>query len=194
MESDVSSETYAFEERREAVRAIRTFKPMCVESEGRISVGLLRDLSLSGAGFDTCDMLSPFREGQELRYRCGDDEYRSATVKWVQNGRVGVLHHEPLSQIELSPESYRSVRVPFSAPTTIFVDGERLEGEIINFAQGGLCSLVSRRIRQGALATVMIGKRCFEGVATKWIKGERVGFSLQKAMPIPEMALLTEGR
>lgn len=184
-------EQYLGSERRSKVRAVRTFKPVCIEAEGQTLVALMRDISTTGAGFETETGL---KVGQELRYRWGDEPFRKAEVIWVDGGRFGVANHEVLAPKDLFSKRYRSVRVPITAPTSIFVDGNRIEAEAVNFSQKGVCALVSDQIRNGALATLKIGKRYFEGATAKWGENDRIGFAFSKGMPIGEMSRLLVGR
>lgn len=182
---------YHFTERRQMARSMRVFRPACLESEGETSVALMRDISRSGAGFEGTKR---FLIGQEVRYRWGDNEYRSAKVIWVDGLRFGIANDELCHEADIIPANYRSVRIPISAPASIFVEGRRVDGELVNFAQKGVCALASSSITQGALATIKIGRRYIENITTKWIEGDRVGFALSKPLPVSEMAAITQGR
>ena len=178
-------------ERRQMERSMRVLRPACLEIDGAASVALMRDISRSGAGFEGAGR---FVVGQEIRYRWGDNGYRSAKVIWVDGSRFGVANDQLCDEADLVPAKYRSVRVPISAPASLFVNGDRVEGEVINFAQRGVCILACSPVGQGALATIKIGRRFLENVTSKWIDGDRVGFALAEPLPVREMAAIAQGR
>lgn len=182
---------YQFAERRQMERSMRVFRPACLESEGKTSVALMRDVSRSGAGFEGTGR---FVVGQEVRYRWGDNDYRSAKVIWVDGSRFGIANDQLGDENDLIPNNYRSVRIPISAPASIFVGGRRVEAELVNFAQKGACALAAHSVAQGALATIKIGRHFIENVTTKWVEGDRIGFSLSKPLPLSEMAAIVECR
>lgn len=177
--------------RRNTGRFRKTFMPACLSIEDRQSVGLLRDLSVDGAGIQTEASL---RIGQHIGYRWGDEEFRTGKVIWIDGLRVGLLNLDRPNVIEMDPARYRSVRIATHAPVTVHCEGHRIEGELLNIAQRGFCVLAAGKVRQGALATVQIGKRHFEQVTSKWLESDRIGFSLPTSLPIDCMAKVVEGR
>ncbi|MBX7532454.1 PilZ domain-containing protein [Qipengyuania sp. 1XM1-15A] len=179
------------DERRTNFRHLRVFKPAFIESDGKRYVAMLRDLSPGGAGFELED--ASLVEGQPVTYRWGDSDAIVGRVVWADAGRVGITNETIDKDFQLRLEKYRSVRMEMSAPAHIYSDGAKIAGETLNFGQRGLCALVSGQIRQGALATIEIGRRCFQNATAKWVDGERVGFALSETMNVSEMNLLQKG-
>lgn len=190
-ESLMFQEPKYVESRRENDRHLRVYKPALIECDGLGVVGILRDVSSKGAGFEVEG--EHFKVGQAIDYRWGDRPDISGRIVWADAGRIGVLNDEIDADYEAALKRYRSVRLPFSAPANIYVDGMRLAAETLNFAQRGVCALVAGEIRQGALATIEIGRRCFQSATAKWIDGERVGFALRDTMGPGQMNALQAG-
>lgn len=184
-------ENTTFEERRAFSRAIRTFKPSCIEIDGSPGVALLRDLSPSGAGFESDQNVLV---GQTLRYRWGDHDFRDGRVIWTNGSFFGVANDEVAQEPITGCGIERSVRIPLCAPATIFLDGSRIEAEVLNFSQRGLCALAAHPVRDGALVTVKVGRRYFESATSKWSRSSRMGVSFVKPMALPEMSALMAGR
>lgn len=178
------------QERREHTRAIRTLKPACLMFNDRSSVAMLRDLSETGAGFEAVD---GFLVGQHLSYRWGDHGYRSGTVIWQEGNRFGVANCSERNILE-SAAAYRSVRIPLAAPFSAYLEGHRIDGELLNFSQKGLCALVAKNFSRGALATVRIGNRFLANATVKWVDGDRVGFALPQGLSVREMNDVMRGR
>lgn len=185
------TDAYRGPERRAAIRAIRTFKPIYVEADDKSTVGVMRDISTDGVGFEA-DV--GFKVGQELRYRWGDEPFVSGKVIWTGSGRFGIAHDEPLSPASLEPKRYRSVRVPILREATIYLDGRGIPAETVNFSQKGFCTLASERIRHGALVTLKVGNRFFERATAKWSADERVGFAIPEPLPVAHMSSLMAGQ
>ncbi|MXO50982.1 hypothetical protein GRI42_06660 [Erythrobacter gaetbuli] len=182
--------SWGLTERRHATRKIRTFMPACVETDSGTIIALLKDFSGHGAGFESDQS---FSVGQRVRYRWGDEAFREAKVIWIDGNRFGVENTEPSDAVALNPKNYRSVRVDLNVPAVVFVGEKRYEGEVINFAQKGLCVRINGRIERGSLATVKVGRRYFENVTARWVEGDRVGFALSSSLPIQEMSKLASG-
>jgi hypothetical protein len=178
-------------DRRSQPRSIRTLKPVFVETEDTALVALMQDISTTGAGLA---VTAPLRIGQDVRYRWGTRPFQTGRVIWVQNGRVGIANDCELLPDDLIEPNYRSVRVPLSAPATVFVGGKRLDAEILNVAQSGVSALTSQAVPSGALATIKIGRRYFEGATAKWTDKEQTGFRLARALPVSEMSNLLVGQ
>lgn len=177
-------------ERRHATRTIRTFMPACVETDSGTIIALLKDFSGYGAGFESDQSVSV---GQRVRYRWADETFREAKVIWVDGNRFGVENAEPSEAIALNPKNYRSVRVDLNAPAAVFVGENRYDGEVVNFAQKGLCVRTNGKIERGSLATIKVGRRYFENVTVRWVEGDRVGFALPSSLPIQEMSKFASG-
>lgn len=178
------------EDRRQKARSVRTYMPACLQIDGQQAVALLRDLSEHGAGFEADLTL---RAGQKISYRWGDELPRTGTVIWSDGSFFGIENDEAANQVRRS-DRYRAVRIPICAPATIFSENSRFDGEVLNIAQRGLCLLTSTGLREGALATIQIGRRVFENATAKWIDSERVGFGFSKPLSVAHTAAIMEGR
>lgn len=171
------------DDRRAQARAVQTYKPACLEADGKRVLAILRDLSPAGAGFE-----GPvsFAVGQRITYAYGSALPRTGTVIWAQEGRVGIAHDDPLEQ-PVPANRYRSVRVPFCAPAALFVNGRKCFAELVNIAQNGLCLLTDRPLQPGALATLEVDRHSFEASSIVWQRGDLAGIRFAKPVPLAQI-------
>ena len=162
------------------------YQPACLEIDQKAHIVLLRDISRSGAGFES-DL--QVKVGEPLKYRWGNSEYTAGQVSWIENGRFGVENLAGLtSRNQKTKFGYRSVRVPLQADTTVYVDGRPHDAFLHNFGQRGLSLELANDLRAGAMMSVKMGKMVLDAVTVKWCEGNRVGATLRQALRIGEMA------
>ncbi|MDG6077734.1 hypothetical protein E3U23_00780 [Erythrobacter litoralis] len=179
------------QERRQLDRLHRIYKPACLLVDGREKPALLRDISSFGAGLETNQR---FGIGEAIQYRWADEQFRMGKVIWSHCNRIGIENVDELNSISSSTKTYRSVRFKGEAPVSVFADGRRYEGELVNLAQRGVCVVSTASLRRGVLATVQIGKHSLESLTARWSSGNKTGFSLPRSLKIENMAAILEGK
>lgn len=175
-------------ERRRKHRSIRTFRPACIEAEGRAYLATMKDISEYGCGFDGAIPLTP---GQPVRYRWSSRAFMKATIIWVDGTRFGLMNDEPCNIGADVGFPYRSVRMPFEYSATVFICGRRIDAVALNIAQRGLCIALDEPMPDGCLCTIEAGGAVFQNAAVRWSKEGRAGFALEIPMSLRTLAFLT---
>ena len=144
---------------------------------------MLRDISSNGAGFES-DV--PLVIGEKVRVTWGSFDLAEAEVIWSQGKQFGL--NLPVGEL-VAQSAYlnRAVRVPISLPATIYLNGERHNGELLNISQAGASVALSCDVTRGALATICCGDHTFENAEVKWARDGVVGFRLARLLTIAKM-------
>ncbi len=177
-------------ERRETERSKKTFIPACLNRDDAVAVAMMRDLSESGAGFES-DL--PVSIDDLIDYKWGNEEFRSGRVIWADGSRFGVRNISARNPLDYSGSRYRSVRVPSKGAVRIYCDGSRIEGELVNVSQRGFCVSVPPAIRRGSLATIEVNDHCFEGVTAKWVSKDKAGLTLPAPLSLTKLNAVLQG-
>lgn len=172
-------------DRRKDCRPSVRFQPACLEFDHKSYIALLRDVSRSGAGFES-DL--PVRPGDILRYRWGNSDFINGRISWAQNGRFGVENlSTPAFYPVQSKYAYRSVRIPVFAETTVYIDQKPQLAVLHNVAQRGVCVELPQSLRIGALLSIRLGTKICEAACVKWSAGNRTGVALRQSLRIGEI-------
>jgi hypothetical protein len=175
-------------ERRKEQRVISTFKSAYVKCASGIHYVTLRNLSPSGICFDSYPGVEV---GDEIEFCLNCGQVQRGTVKWVANGRFGVIAEtSTVIGFEYDNLRPRSVRLPLIAKAELFTNGEYAQVNIYNLSLRGTCIDAVCGLSVGHLVSIRIGGRSFELATVRWQTSDKAGICFAKPVAPREFSEL----
>jgi len=175
-------------ERRQEDRHQATYRPCCLIASDQVSMGLIRNYSLSGARIET-DAAFKVEVGDPLTYFWEASKCIPARVVWTDGRAIGVEHTE---HVEDGGTVYpmRSVRVPCQVEATCWVNGEIHTALVENISIGGMRLKGLPEVEPGTPMTVSFCGKEFTSVTVRWSNQLRTGLRFANRMTREALANL----
>jgi hypothetical protein len=157
-------------DRRADRRVVSAFRPGCVLTEGRVLLGIIRNLSAGGVMIELDESIEP---GTRVRYFWDETNVIDAVVAWSE-GRAHGLDNADAARPFASAYPYRSVRVPCAMRAEIHVNGLVHHAALENLSLGGM-RVSGFRAPTGALLTVRLGDVELAGATVRWCRADETG-------------------
>lgn len=157
-------DTLVREDRRESERQITLFRPCCIENGDLAQLGLIRNMSESGALIETGMDL---RRGDEIRYFWDSLPAIEARVAWRKDNKVGVQNIRRGGHAHPA-HPHRSVRVPCNKPARVWIGGEARECWVINISLTGMLLFGLDDRPKGTPLSIKLGSKEFENADVRW--------------------------
>lgn len=175
-------------DRRADRRVISAFRPGCVLVEGRMLLGLIRNLSAGGVMIELEEALEP---GTRVRYFWDETNIIDAVVAWSE-GRSHGLDNAQAARPFANPFPYRSVRVPCAMRAEIFANGLCHHAALENLSLGGM-RVSGFRAPRGALLTVGLGEVELANASVRWCRGDETGIRFERPLTRAQLASILTG-
>jgi len=175
-------------ERRSDRRVVSAFRPGCVLSEGRMLLGLIRNLSAGGVMIELDERIEP---GTRVRYFWDETNVIDAIVAWSE-GRAHGLDNTDAARPFANPFPYRSVRVPCTRRAEIFANGLSHHAALENLSLGGM-RVSGFRAPRGALLTVRLGDVELPNASVRWCRGDETGIRFERPLTRAQLATILTG-
>jgi hypothetical protein len=189
----LASTNEAVVDRRKQDRPTLVFRIGLLETEGRFTFCLLRNISPSGV---QVKLYSPVSEGSAVRLRVGDEEAIDGRVVWVGNGLAGIAFKPSLDattllrvqQMDASQKRRTSPRAQASGFAIFRTGGREYSAKLADISTTGAKIVTARSIDCGGA-----GKLAIPGLPSllsfvRWTQGQDVGLTFQTPMPIQVIA------
>ncbi|MXO90657.1 PilZ domain-containing protein [Pontixanthobacter aquaemixtae] len=174
------------QERRAEERVVGVFRLCCLEIAGGNYLGVVRNISTSGAQIQTDLDLSI---GDEVAYHWDGIEPVKAHVVWTRSGLIGIQHRSAFSGFERAQPT-RAVRVACELDAKLWINGIEKPFSVKNISVTGLGGSCDEILSKGDLLTVSVARRIIDSATVRWCNSGRFGIefrtplALQKAMDI----------
>jgi len=175
-------------ERRADRRVVSAFRPGCVLADGRMLLGLIRNLSAGGVMIELEESLEP---GTRVRYFWDETNIIDAIVAWSE-GRAHGLDNAEVARPFANPFPYRSVRVPCDMRAELFVNGLAHHAALENLSLGGM-RVSGFRAPRGALLTVRLGDVELPNASVRWCRGDETGIRFERPLTRAQLAAVLTG-
>ncbi|QIQ87807.1 PilZ domain-containing protein [Erythrobacter sp.] len=175
-------------DRRADRRVVSAFRPGCVLAEGRMLLGIIRNLSAGGVMIELDEPLEP---GTRVRYFWDETNVIDAVVAWSEGRRHGLDNAEAARPFD-NPFPYRSVRVPCAMRAEIWAQGNRHFATLENLSLGGM-RVSGFRAPRGALLTVRLGAVELAGASVRWSRDGETGIRFAKPLTRDELSRILSG-
>ncbi|KPP85097.1 PilZ domain-containing protein [Erythrobacter sp. HL-111] len=175
-------------ERRADRRVVSAFRPGCVLSNGRMLLGIIRNLSSGGVMIELDEPIEP---GTRVRYFWDETNVIDAVVAWV-DGRAHGLENAADARPFANPFPYRSVRVPCAMRAEIFAGGMCHFAALENLSLGGM-RVSGFKAPAGVLLTVRLGGVEFAGASVRWSQRDETGIRFAAPLTRAQLARILTG-
>lgn len=176
-------------DRRADLRPTMVLRMGLLESEGKASFCLLRNISANGV---QVKLYTPAREGGAVSLRVGDEDRAEGRFAWVRNGHAGIefkdaLDHNMLLRIkqmaasELRRASPRATATEFAIPRT---GGHEYPATLCDISTSGAKIRTGRAIEPVRTAMLLLPRLPALRAFVRWTTGQAAGVTFEAPMPI----------
>ncbi|RKF21869.1 PilZ domain-containing protein [Altericroceibacterium spongiae] len=177
-------------ERREQPRHVSIYRPCCVQTASGACIGIIRNISESGAQVETpCHAAV----GSEITYYWDGGPVIRAEVVWMKNGRLGLRHIAEERQENGQPFPPRAIRIPTDLPAILWQGYRRCTVRVANISQKGVMVTGVPSSMDDTLLTVEVGDMSFANASIRWRDGYSAGIGFDKAIPLKDLMVLLSG-
>lgn len=183
--ADVAEMHASQSDRRSEQRYQSVYIPASIACGEGKAFGVVRNISRHGAR-----LRAPIsvEVGDCIVYSVDEKRPIESTVKWVNGDDFGVFHLDEALRVPVTrPDDYRAVRVAHQVPITLYLNGLRHDGILLNLSQGGACIQTAGPIAPGDLTTVLVGGQQFENVTVRWQRNGRFGVEWSRSLRTDEL-------
>ncbi len=173
-------------DRREEARHVATYRPCCVVHHERMSMGVVRNMSPSGACVES-DL--EMEVGDMVTYFWEEKTDIAAKVIWKDGNRFGLSHVKEITESKLNFPP-RSVRVPCNAEANVWVNGECFRATIENLSLGGMRITGLPPLDRGLMMTICFCGLEIEAASARWSRQKTVGVRFSQSLTRTQIANL----
>lgn len=175
----------AVEDRRSEHRFQTAFRPACVVANGRIALGILRNMSQGGVMIELDVTLE---QGDRVAYFWDEQQLVEATVVRVDGNHYG-LSNVTGQCVSVNDNAYRSVRVPCAVEADIWVHGEHHRARIANLSLGGM-RLVGIDAWKGAPLTIRFAGVELCNACAVWSHDGEIGIRFENRLTRAQLSAI----
>lgn len=185
----LSPDAPASSDRRNGERYLSLLRVGALLIEGRRELCLVRNVSAGGM------LIRPYSSitvGTIVTIELKHGETVSGTVRWIEDGLVGIAFDKPIDVIALLTSTEdgpqpRMPRIELSCTAWIREDADIYRTRTLNISQGGMCVEGDPRIQLDAKVVVSLaGLGPIDGWV-KWKDDDRYGIGFNRVLPVNEL-------